>query len=302
MAIPRDPARSVILSDLGFLEDPFRWAPDPRFLYLSSQHRPVLNQLHRMIERERGLAIVDGERGVGKSAIARRLESYYGSRPNEYHVTFINQPGYDSTYSTLLGLSRAFVLSRRKGIPNQRIELDRFLQAEVSTGRIVLIVIDDDGKLVKREVFEELDRIAESFASVVIFASSEINKVLIRIPEILDHTLRETLFPFSLDDAVEFIEFRTMIAGRKEPLFSKEAIEYIWESTKGNPKDMVVVCGRVINELGAQGTDFASIDIAEVAVESYLSSPLTLFHPDADIVQSGSSPDVEHLEDDNSSS
>jgi type II secretory pathway predicted ATPase ExeA len=251
-----------------------------------------------MIERERGLAIVDGERGVGKSAIARRLESYYGSRPNEYRVTFINQPGYDSTYSTLLGLSRAFVLSRRKGIPNQRAELDKFLQAEVSTGRIVLIVIDDDGKLINREVFAELGRISEKFASVVILAPSEINKVLIRIPDILDHTLRETLFPFSLDDAVEFIEFRTMVAGRKEPLFSKEAIEYIWESTKGNPKDMVVVCGRVINELGAQGTDFASIDIAEVAVESYLSSPLTLFHPDAAIVQSGSSPEVENLEDD----
>jgi type II secretory pathway predicted ATPase ExeA len=251
-----------------------------------------------MIERERGLAIIDGERGVGKSAIARRLESYYGSRPNEYRVVFISQPGYDSVYSTLLGLSRAFVLNRRKGIPNQQAELDAFLQSEVSTGRIVLIIIDDDGKKINREVFEELDRIAEKFASVVVFAPSEINKLLVRIPDILDHTLRETLFPFSLDDAVEFIEFRTIVAGRKEPLFSKEAIAYIWESTKGNPKDMVVVCGRIINELGARGTNFASIDIAEVAVESYLSSPLTLFHPDADIVQAGPSPEVEHLEDD----
>jgi general secretion pathway protein A len=300
VAIPRDPARSVILSDLGFLEDPFRWAPDPRFLYLSSQHRPVLNQLHRMIERERGLAIIDGERGVGKSAIARRLESYYGSRPNEYRVVFISQPGYDSAYSALLGLSRAFVLNRRKGIPNQQAELDAFLQSEVSTGRIVLIIIDDDGKQINREVFEELDRIAEKFASVVVFAPSEINKVLVRIPDILDHTLRETLFPFSLDDAVEFVEFRTVVAGRKEPLFSKEAIAYIWESTKGNPKDIVVVCGRVINELGVRGIDFATIDVAEVAVESYLSSPLTLFRPDADIVQPGPSPEVEHLEDDSS--
>jgi type II secretory pathway predicted ATPase ExeA len=254
-----------------------------------------------MIERERGFAIIDGERGVGKSTIARRLESYYGPRPNEYRVSFINQPGYDTVYSTLLGLSRAFVLNRRKGIPNQREELDGFLQSEVNTGRIVLIIIDDDGKQINREVFEELNRIAEKFASVVVFAPSEINKVLVRIPDILDHTLRETLFPFSLDDAVEFIEFRSMIAGRKDPLFSKEAIEYIWESTKGNPKDMVVVCGRVINELGARGSDFASIDIAEVAVESYLSSPLTLFHPDGDIVQSGSSSDVELLKENTSS-
>jgi general secretion pathway protein A len=296
VAIPRDPARSVILSDLGFLEDPFRWAPDPRFLYLSSQHRPIMNQLHRVIERERCLAVVEGERGVGKSAVARRLESYYGARPNEYRVAFINKPDFDSCYSTLLGLSNAFVLKRRKGIPNQRTELDKFLQDESSTGKIVLILIDDIGKDINREVIEELDRISREFASIVIFGGPELSKVLHLIPDVLARTSRATLLPFSLDDAVEFIEFRVMIAGRKEPLFSKEAIEYIWESTKGNPKDMVVVCGRVINELGARESDFVTEEIADTAVESYLSSPLAIFSPNADIVQSGSSPDLELTE------
>jgi len=296
VAIPRDPARSVVLSDLGFLEDPFRWAPDPRFLYLSSQHRPIMNQLHRVIEKERCLAVVEGERGVGKSVVARRLDSYYGARPNEYRVAFINQPGFDSFYSTLLGLSRSFVLKRRKGIPNQRTELDKFLQAEVDTGKIILIIIDDIGKNINRDVLEELDRISVKYASVVIFGGPEISRVLHQLPNVLSRSSLSTLLPFSLDDAVEFIEFRVMVAGRREPLFSKDSIEHIWESTQGNPKDMVVVCGRVINELGARGNDFVTTDIADVAVQSYLSSPLSVFGPDSNIMPSGSSQDVEHIE------
>jgi len=296
VAIPRDPYRSVVLGNLGFLEDPFRWAPDPRFLYLSSQHRPIMNQLHRAIERENCLAFIEGERGVGKSVIARRLESYYGARPNEYRVAFINQPDFDSSYSALLGFSNAFVLKRRKGIPNQRAELDKFLEAEVGTGKVVLFILDDVGKGFNREVFEELDRISRENASVVLFGGPEISKVLHRIPTVLERTSRATLLPFSLDDAVEFIEFRVMVAGRKLPLFSKDAIEYIWESTKGNPKDMVVVCGRTINELGARNEDFVTIEIAEVAVESYLSSPLVAIESVTEIVQSAASPEIENLE------
>ena len=296
MAIPRDPYRSVGLGNLGFLEDPFRWAPDPRFLYLSSQHRPIMNQLHRAIESERCLAFIEGERGVGKSVIARRLESYYGARPNEYRVSFIHQPNFDSYYSTLLGLSKSFVLKRRKGIPNQRAELEKFLSAEIGMGKVVLFILDDVGNQFNREVFEELDWVSREYAPVVIFGGPEISKILHRIPDVLERTSRATLLPFSLDDAVEFIEFRVMVAGRKTPMFAKDAIEYIWESTKGNPKDMVVVCGRAINELGARDEDFVTMDIAEVAVESYLSSPLVAIEPVTEIIQSAASPEAETLE------
>jgi hypothetical protein len=59
---------------------------------------------------------------------------------------------------------------------------------------------------------------------------------------------------------------------------------------------MVVVCGRVINELGAREGDFVTEEIAEIAVESYLSSPLARFSPDADISQTISTQDVESIE------
>ncbi len=297
MAIPRDPARSVVLSDLGFLEDPFRWAPDPRFLFLSSQHRPVLNQLHRTIERERGLAVVDGEHGVGKSAIARRLESYYSARVDEYRVVFISRPEFDSRYATLLGLSRALMLPRRKGIQNQWDELASYLNSEMGEGRIVVILIDDGHKL-DPEVFTELDHVAQDLASVVVFGLPEIQLALARVPNVLARSSRATLLPFSLEDAIDLIEFRTHVAGRKEPLFSKDAVEHIWEATKGNPRDIVVICGRVINELGSRGESYVTVDIAEVAVDSYLTSPLTVFRPDIDMSEPESSPDIESVDDD----
>jgi len=292
VAIPRYPARSVLLSDLGFLEDPFPWAPDPRYLFLSSQHRPILNQLHRIIERERGLAIVDGEHGTGKSTIARRLESYYGSRPDEYCVAFIHRPTFDSRYSTLLGLSHGFSLLRRKGIDHQWSELAEHLHSEREEGRIPVILLDDAHNI-KPEAFVELDHVAQELAAIVAFGLPEVQIVLAHAPEVLARSTRATLLPFSLYDAVELIKFRTWIAGRKEPMFGREAIEYIWEATRGNPKDMIIVCGRVINELGSRGQSFVTADIAKVAVESYLSSPLSVFRPEASASTSGPTPEVE---------
>ena len=77
MTTLRDPQRRIILRELGFAEEPFSRSADPRFLYLSAQHGEVMDRIQEVVEEHRGLALVEGCVGVGKSTIARRMESIY---------------------------------------------------------------------------------------------------------------------------------------------------------------------------------------------------------------------------------
>ena len=51
-----------------------------------------------------------------------------------------------------------------------------------------------------------------------------------------------TIDPLTLDETREMINFRVHIAGRKIPLFEDEAIQELFEQTKGVPREIVKVC------------------------------------------------------------
>ncbi|MEM5774369.1 MAG: hypothetical protein AAGU05_05150, partial [Anaerolineaceae bacterium] len=65
--------RLVRLERLGLTEDPFKLSADPRYLYLGPEHLAVYRQAQGVITRRRGLAMITGGMGMGKSSLARRL-------------------------------------------------------------------------------------------------------------------------------------------------------------------------------------------------------------------------------------
>ena len=62
-----DEWRLARLDRLGLKEDPFKLSADPRYLYLGSEHLAVYRQAQAVISRRRGLALITGEMGMGKS-------------------------------------------------------------------------------------------------------------------------------------------------------------------------------------------------------------------------------------------
>jgi type II secretory pathway predicted ATPase ExeA len=173
LALPRFPTRMLYLKSLGFNEDPFLPIPDPRFLYLSSQHAPLLERLFSIAERGSGLAVVDGEKGVGKSTAARRLQSYFQCQPEAYQVAFLSNASLESAYAALAAISAQFFLSRRKGIESQWSELVQFTKDQNREGRSAIVLIDEPASLSK-EAIQQLQAIAASLAPVIIFGQPEL--------------------------------------------------------------------------------------------------------------------------------
>jgi len=271
MATLRDPQRRIILRELGFSEEPFSRSADPRFLYLSAQHGDVLDRIQEVIEERRGLAVVEGGFGVGKSTIARRLESIYRTYPQDFMVVFVHTAAYESEYAALLDVCYALNLDRRKGMTMQWREFESFLVDQKEQNRNVVVILDD-AQLMEPDALSLVHHIynfdiSQKLAQVILFGQPELQRIFNQRPEVLsrvDAWFR--LNPLSLEDTLELIRFRSAVAGRKEPLLTQSAFLEVWKATRGIPREIVAVCSKVINEMGQQGKSMADNAVVHAAL------------------------------------
>lgn len=252
----RDPQRRIVLRELGFAEEPFSRSADPRFLYLSAQHGDVLDRIQEVVEERRGLAVVEGGFGVGKSTIARRLESIYRAYPEDFVVVFVHTAAYESEYAALLDVSYALSLNRRKGMTMQWREFESYLVDQKETSRNVVLILDD-AQLMTPDALTLVHHIynfdiSQKLSQVILFGQPELQRIFNLRPEVLsrvDSWFR--LNPLSLEDTLELIRFRCSVAGRKESLLTQSAFLEVWRATRGIPREIVTLCSKVITEMGA---------------------------------------------------
>jgi general secretion pathway protein A len=272
MTTLRDPQRRIILRELGFAEEPFSRSADPRFLYLSAQHGEVMDRIQEVVEEHRGLAVVEGGFGVGKSTIARRLESIYRAYPQEFVVVFVHTAAYESEYAALLDVSYALSLDRRKGMTMQWRELESYLVDQKELERNVVLILDD-AQLMTPDALTLVHHlynfdISQKLAQVVLFGQPELQRIFNVRPEVLsrvDSWFR--LNPLSLEDTLELIRFRCAVAGRKEPLLTQAAFLEVWKATHGIPREIVALCSKVINVMGHQNRMMADIPVIQQALQ-----------------------------------
>ena len=58
---------------LGLDKEPFSTSPDPKFFYESKEHKSALYRLRVAIELKRGLSVILGDVGTGKTTLSRIL-------------------------------------------------------------------------------------------------------------------------------------------------------------------------------------------------------------------------------------
>src|SRR5690348_1173199 len=74
------------LSFYGLNESPFLIAPNPRFLYMSAQHKTALAKVVSKLQTRQGLSLVYGAAGTGKTTVARWLHDRLNDDPSGLYV------------------------------------------------------------------------------------------------------------------------------------------------------------------------------------------------------------------------
>src|SRR3989338_3360512 len=92
---------------LGLNKEPFSTSPDPQFFYLSANHNATLKNLEIAIMLRRGLCLILGDVGTGKTTLSRTLLQAFKDE-NDFIFQMILDPSFKSEFQFLFGLVKMF--------------------------------------------------------------------------------------------------------------------------------------------------------------------------------------------------
>jgi general secretion pathway protein A len=258
------------LMPLGLAEAPFSLSPDPRYFYMSLQHRATLAKATYAIEQRQGISVIYGDVGAGKTTIARRLFQMYRDRA-DYETAYIPTPFYPSEFQFLKGICAEFGIQPKRSKISQLAAINKFLNDVYSKNRIALLIIDEAQILIGQQ-FELLRQLlnyetdTQKLIQIVLLGQNELRNKL-RLKRALSSRLatRSTIEPLHYGDTEAMINFRVMVAGRRDPLFTDTAIRKIYDHSKGMPRD---ICVLGLNALPLALVERASIIDDDIITEA----------------------------------
>lgn len=249
--------------------EPFSNSPDPELFFPSKQHAQALQWLEIGIRLKRGLHVLIGDIGTGKTTICRKL--LQGLAPDEsVKAMLILDPGFSSAKSFLQELH--FLFTGRHPHPDRdprdlkEILKSVLFKRTIDRNELLVLVIDEGQKLSEEmlEVLRELlnyETNKEKLLQIIIFGQKELTETLNCVPNLKDRINKLLVItPLTKEETAEFIQFRLRRAatGPEYPHFSKRALSTIFRVTKGYPRRIVTLCHHVILRLTTAQTTNAT--------------------------------------------
>jgi len=246
---------------LGFEKEPFSTSPDPDFFYLSKEHESALANILIELRLKRGLSVILGDVGTGKTTLSRKLIQELKDRPDFiFHI--ILDPTFESEEPLLTSLAKNFEINISNDIPvgivALREGLERFLfQKGVTENKTVTLIIDEAQKL--NESSLEVLRVLLNYETnefkpiqLVLLGQLELHAKITEIANFFDRiSFKYTLNPLDFEETREMIEFRLKRAGYSANmhLFLDEAIKEVHQYTRGYPRRITMLCHRALKTL-----------------------------------------------------
>lgn len=238
--------RLAHLERLSLKEDPFKLSADPRYLYLGAEHLAVYRQAQGVISRRRGLALITGDMGMGKSSLARRLYDVYASEKNVV-ICYIHTAAFKSAMDAARQISSALGVPPQRSFQRQMDGLERMMADAFTSGRNVVVLLDD-AQLMASEALEVIHRLYNfdydaKVAQILAFGQSEMTALFEPNKAVNARVfVRLVLPPLTLASALQMVLFRLRVAGRNEPLIDDDAFELLYEHSGGVPREIIRLC------------------------------------------------------------
>jgi len=241
-----DDWRYARLERLGLKEDPFKLSADPRYLYLGQEHLAVYRQAQGVISRRRGLALITGDMGMGKSSLARRLYDVYNPDEN-VRICYIHTAAFKSAMDAAGQISQALDIPPQRSFQRQMENLEQKMAAAYTAQQNVIVLLDD-AQMMKPEALEVIHRLYNfdydvKVVQILAFGQSEMSS-LFATNKAVDARVfvRLVLPPLTLSSALQMVMFRLNVAGRNESMIDDDAFELLYEKSQGVPREITRFC------------------------------------------------------------
>jgi general secretion pathway protein A len=239
---------------LELSREPFSNSPDPAFFYESAQHKDCLQKLEIALRLRRGLNVVTGEVGTGKTTLCRQLIQVLSGDPG-VSACLLLDPDFPDPRAFLAAVVQTVTgrASDDDKIPAMKEHLKQYLFREgVEEDRTIALIVDEGQKMPPDclETLRELlnfETNAHKLFQVVIFAQNEFADILDGLPNLADRiNLFYRLGPLNFKDTRALIRQRIHLAGGSDALgtrlFSLPALWRIFRLSGGFPRKIVHLC------------------------------------------------------------
>lgn len=237
----------------GFRERPFDLTPNPKYLVLTESHREALSNLQYGIASRKGITLLIGEAGSGKTTVIRTA---IAQQPVKVHCVHLHNPMLTRNEFVTI-LATRFELSEEacRSKAALLLELETLLKARRALDETTVLVVDEAQSL-PLELLEELRLLVnietddEKLLSVIIAGQPEIVERLNQqdLRQLKQRiALRCELQPLTLQETAGYIAGRITAAGGIDTqVFTRDAVSLIHERAQGLPRTISVVADNAL--------------------------------------------------------
>lgn len=261
----------------GLTERPFSIAPDPRFLYMSRQHREALAHLLYGIGEAGGFVQLTGEVGTGKTTICRCLLEQL---PEQVDLALILNPRVNAR-ELLASLCDELHIPYDRDTTSLKVLTDvlsAYLLDSHARGRRTVLMIDEAQNL-SAEALEQvrlltnLETTREKLLQIILVGQPELRTLLARedLRQLSQRiTARYHLEPISRDETAAYIRHRLQVCGAGDVVFSDAAIDLVHKLSSGVPRLINVLCDRAMLGAFVEGKHSVDTPIVRKAAHEVL--------------------------------
>lgn len=227
----------------GLKEKPFNLTPDPRFFFLSENHRGAFEHLLYGIKEREGFILITGEVGAGKTTLCRALLNKIESQSAD--SALILNPMFSGQELLQCILSDFGIQSKATTKKELLDDLNQFLLNQQAANRSSILIIDEAQNLplpVLEEVriLSNLETEKEKLLQIILMGQVELKEKLSlpRLRQLNQRiSIRYHLQPLGREEVPRYIQHRLTVAGSSGDIhFTSGALREIYHYSQGIPR------------------------------------------------------------------
>lgn len=250
--------------------EPFSTSPDPKFLYLSRAHKNALFRIRIAVELRRGLSILAGDIGTGKSTLARKLSQIFYEDPKMDFHAVLNPVHHDNDQflRTLLTTFHISTQVAQQGPMNCLHAIEKYLFQKGLKEKKTVVLLIDEAQLLSHPSLEVLRALLNyetneyKLLQLILVGQLELVSKLEQVPNFWDRiSLKLLIPPLDGQETFEMIAYRLRQAVHQSgsgpaldrpgpgPLFTPGAIHKIYQYAQGYPRRINMLCHDALSYL-----------------------------------------------------
>jgi general secretion pathway protein A len=262
-------------------QEPFHVTPDPEFLFPSPAHKEALAAIIYGIEQRKGFVAITGEVGVGKTTILRSYLDFADRQSLKLIYIYNSNLTFDELVTTVL--QELGVAERPPSAFQAVTRLHEELIEVYRKNQTVVLIIDEAQNmpvetLESLRMLSNLETVTEKLIQIMLIGQPELDELL------QQHRLRQLrqriaiharIDPLNIEDSIAYLEHRlAKVALGTKPVFTKNALRLIAESSQGIPRNLNIVSDNaLITGFGSQVRPVNTRIVKEVLADRGVAPP-----------------------------